>query len=109
AWLARDLFYLQWMKVRPVSSPLRKAFLYLGVFYISTSIVFRSALTSNMPDTAAFASWLAPFPLLRTWTEAQWEATSGMWLLALGAQICAAAVFADRKSTRLNSSHVKIS
>ena len=94
AWLARDLFYLQWMKVRPVSSPLRKAFLYLGVFYISISIVFRSALTSNMADTAAFASWLAPFPLLRTWTEAQWQAASGMWLLALVAQIGAAAVFA---------------
>lgn len=94
AWMARDLFYLQWMKIRPVRSPLRKAFLYLGVFYISTSIVFRSALTSNMPDTAAFASWLAPFALLRTWTEAQWEAASGMWLLALVAQVGAAAVFA---------------
>ena len=94
AWMARDLFYLQWMKVRPVHSPLRKAFLYLGVFYISTSIVFRSALTSNMPDSAAFASWLAPFPLLRTWTEAQWQAASGMWLLALVAQFGAAALFA---------------
>jgi hypothetical protein len=94
AWMARDLFYLQWMKVRPVRSPLRKAFLYLGVFYISTSIVFRSALTSNLPDTAAFAAWLAPFSLLRAWTEAQWEATSGMWLLALGAQLGVAAVFA---------------
>ena len=94
AWMARDLFYLQWMKIRPVRSPLRKAFLYLGVFYISTSIVFRSALTSNMADTAAFASWLAPFALLRTWTEAQWEAASGMWLLALVAQVGAAAVFA---------------
>jgi len=94
AWMARDLFYLQWMKVRPVRSPLRKAFLYLGVFYISTSIVFRSALTSAMADTAAFAAWLAPFPLLRTWTEAQWEAASGMWLLALVAQLSAAAAFA---------------
>jgi hypothetical protein len=94
AWMARDLFYLQWMKVRPVRSPLRKAFLYLGVFYLSTSIVFRSALTSNMPESAAFASWLAPFPLLRTWTEAQWQAASGMWLLALLAQFGAAALFA---------------
>jgi hypothetical protein len=94
AWMARDLFYLQWMKVRPVHSPLRKAFLYLGVFYISTSIVFRSALTSNMADTAAFAAWMGPFPLLRNWTEAQWEASSGMWLLALLAQISAAAAFA---------------
>lgn len=94
AWMARDLFYLQWMKVRPVHSPLRKAFLYLGVFYISTSIVFRSALTSNMADTAAFAAWMGPFPLLRTWTEAQWEASSGMWLLALLAQISTAAAFA---------------
>jgi len=93
-WMARDLFYLQWMKVRPVRSPLRKAFLYLGVFYISTSIVFRSAITSNMPDSAAFASWLAPFPLLRTWTEAQWQAASGMWLLSLVAQFGAAALFA---------------
>jgi hypothetical protein len=94
AWMARDLFYLQWMKVRPVRSPLRKAFLYLGVFYISTSIVFRSALTSNMPDTAAFAAWLAPFSLLRPWTEAQWEGALGMWLLALLAQLVAAAAFA---------------
>jgi hypothetical protein len=94
AWMARDLFYLQWMKIRPVRSPLRKAFLYLGVFYISTSIVFRGALTSAMPDTAAFAAWLGPFPLLRTWTEAQWETASGMWLLALVAQISAAAAFA---------------
>ena len=94
AWMARDLFYLQWMKVRPVRSPLRKAFLYLGVFYISTSIVFRGGLTSNMPDTAAFTAWLAPFPLLRPWTEAQWQATAGMWLLALGAQLGAAAFFA---------------
>jgi hypothetical protein len=94
AWMARDLFYLQWMKVRPVRSPIRKAFLYLGVFYISTSIVFRGGLTSNMPDTAAFTAWLAPFPLLRPWTEAQWQATAGMWLLALGAQLGAAAFFA---------------
>jgi hypothetical protein len=94
AWMARDLFYLQWMKVRPVRSPLRKAFLYLGVFYISTAIVFRTALTSAMADTAAFAAWLGPFPLLRTWTEAQWETASGMWFLALVAQLSAAAVFA---------------
>jgi hypothetical protein len=94
AWMARDLFYLQWMKIRPVRSPLRKAFLYLGVFYISTSIVFRGALTSAMADTAAFAAWLGPFPLLRKWTEAQWETASGMWLLALVAQLSAAAAFA---------------
>jgi hypothetical protein len=93
AWMARDLFYLQWMKVRPVRSPLRKAFLYLGVFYISTSIVFRSSLTSPAAD-AAFAAWLAPFPLLRTWTPAQWDAVSGMWLLALAAQLGTAAAFA---------------
>jgi hypothetical protein len=82
------------MKVRPVRSPLRKAFLYLGVFYISTSIVFRSALTSNVMGTVAFAAWLSPFPLLRRWTEAQWEGRAGMWLLALGAQIAAAVAFA---------------
>jgi hypothetical protein len=94
AWLARDLLYLQWMKIRPVRSPLRKAFLYLGVFYVSTSIVFRSSLTSTTADSAAFAAWLAPFPLLRSWTEAQWAAASGMWLLALVAQLGAAAAFA---------------
>jgi len=93
AWMARDLFYLQWMKIRPVRSSLGKAFLYLGVFYLSTSIVFRSALTSTNVD-AAFAACLVPFPLLRQWTEAQWNAAGGMWLLALGAQIGAAAVFA---------------
>jgi len=94
AWLARDLFYLQWMKVRPVRSPLRKAFLYLGVFYISTSIVFRGALASTAAAPAAFAAWLAPFSLLRTGTQAQWEDTAGMWLLALMAQFAAAAAFA---------------
>ncbi len=94
AWLARDLFYLQWMKVRPVHSPLRKAFLYLGVFYISASIVFRSALTSNVVGTAAFAAWLSPFPLLRTWTAAQWQDAAGMWLLALAGQLAAALGFA---------------
>jgi hypothetical protein len=93
AWVARDLFYLQWMKIRPVRSSLRKAFLYLGVFYLSTSIVFRSSLTSTNAD-AAFAACLVPFPLLRTWTEAQWNAAGGMWLLALVAQIGAAVVFA---------------
>jgi hypothetical protein len=93
AWMARDLFYLQWMKIRPVSSSLRKAFLYLGVFYLSASIVFRSALTATNSD-AAFAACMVPFPLLRTWTEAQWDAAGGMWLLALGAQVGAAVVFA---------------
>jgi len=93
AWVARDLFYLQWMKVSPVRSSLRKAFLYLGVFYLSTSIVFRSSLTSTNAD-AAFAAWLVPFPFLRTWTEAQWAAASGVWLLALVAQLGAAAAFA---------------
>ena len=93
AWMARDLFYLQWMKIRPVRSSLRKAFLYLGVFYLSTSIVFRSALTATNSD-AAFAACLVPFPLLRQWTEAQWDAAGGMWLLALGAQVGAAVVFA---------------
>ncbi len=92
AWMARDLFYLQWMKIRPVRSSLSKAFLYLGVFYLSSSIVFRSALTSTNVD-AAFAACLVPFPLLRTWTEAQWNA-AGMRLLALGAQVAVAVVFA---------------
>jgi hypothetical protein len=93
AWVARDLFYLQWMKIRPVRSALSKAILYLGVFYVSTSIVFRSSLTSTNAD-AAFAGWLVPFPLLRTWTEVRWDDTSGMWLLALVAQLAAAAGFA---------------
>jgi len=93
AWMARDLFYLQWMKIRPVRSPLRKAFLYLGVFYLSTSIVFRSAFNSANAD-AAFAACLMPFPLLRTWTEAGWNVAGAMWLLALVAQIGAAVVFA---------------
>jgi hypothetical protein len=85
AWVARDLFYLQWMKIRPVRSALRKAFLYLGVFYLSTSIVFHSA---------PFAAWLAPFPVL-TWAEAQRDAGTGLWLLiALAAQLGAAAAFA---------------
>ncbi len=92
AWMARDLSYLQWMKIRPVRSSLSKAFLYLGVFYLSTSIVFRSALTATNSD-AAFAACLVPFPLLHQWTEAQWDAAGGMWLLALGAQVGAAVVF----------------
>ncbi len=94
AWLARDLFYLQWMKVRPVRSPLRKAFLYLLVFYVSSSIVFRGSITSTLPDSAAFSAWLAPFALLRTWTNVEWNAASGMWLLALLVQFGAAAAFA---------------
>ena len=93
AWVARDLFYLQWMKIRPVRSSLRMAFLYLGVFYLSTSIVLRSSLASMNAD-AAFAAWLVPFPFLRPWTEAQWDIASGMWLLALVAQLGAAAAFA---------------
>ncbi len=93
AWMTRDLSYLQWMKIRPVRSSLSKAFLYLGVFYLSTSIVFRSALTATNSD-AAFAACLVPFPLLRQWSEAQWDAAGGMWLLALGAQVGAAVVFA---------------
>ena len=93
AWMARDLFYLQWMKIRPVRSSLSKAFLYLGVFYLSSSIVFRSALVATNSD-AAFAACLVPFPLLHQWAEAQWDAAGGMWLLALGAQVGAAVVFA---------------
>ena len=94
AWLARDLFYLQWMKIRPVRSPLRKAFLYLAVFYVSTSIVFRASLTSATADSAAFSAWFAPFVLLCTWTAVQWNAASGLWLLALLVQLAAAAAFA---------------
>jgi hypothetical protein len=94
AWLARDLFYLQWMKIRPVRSPLRKAFLYLAVFYVSTSVVFRSSFTSTMTDTAAFSLWFAPFVLLRTWTDVQRDSASGLWLLALLVQVGAAAAFA---------------
>jgi hypothetical protein len=94
AWLARDLFYLQWMKIRPVRSPWRKAFLYLLVFYVSTSIVFRSSFTSTLADSAAFSAWFAPFALLRSWTDIQWDAASGMWLLALLVQAAAAAAFA---------------
>jgi hypothetical protein len=93
AWVARDLFYLQWMKVRPVPSSLRKAFLYLAVFYISTSIVFRSTLASTNTN-AAFAAWFVPFPFLRTWMEQQWDAASGMVLMALLVQLAAAAAFA---------------
>lgn len=93
AWMARDLSYLQWMKIRPVRSALSKAFLYLGVFYLSAGIVFRSVLVSATPD-GAFAACLVPFPLLHQWTEAQWDAAGGMWLLALGAQVGAAVIFA---------------
>jgi hypothetical protein len=89
AWMARDLFYLQWMKIRPVRSPLSKAFLYLGVFYLSTSIVFRAGLTSA--GSAAFAAWLVPFPALLPWTEA---GAAGMWFIALVAQAASAAAFA---------------
>lgn len=92
AWMVRDLSYLQWMKIRPVRSSLSKAFLYLGVFYLSASIVFRSALAATNSD-AAFAACLVPFPLLHQWSEAQWDAAGGMWLLALGAQVGAAVVF----------------
>ena len=94
AWLARDLFYLQWMKIRAVRSPLRKAFLYLAVFYVSTSIVFRSSFTSTLADSAAFSAWFAPFVLLRTWTNVQWNAASGFWLLALLVQVASAVAFA---------------
>jgi hypothetical protein len=94
AWLARDLFYLQWMKVRPVRSPLRKAFLYLAVFYVSTSIVFRSSFTSLSPDSTAFSLWFAPFALLRTWTDIQWNNAAGLWLVALLVQLASAAAFA---------------
>jgi hypothetical protein len=95
AWVARDLFYLQWMKIRPVRSPLRQAFLYLAVFYVSASIVFRSSLTSTMTDTAAFAAWLAPFPFLRPWTDSQWDAAASMmWVLAFVVQLGAAGAFA---------------
>ena len=94
AWLARDLFYLQWMKLRPVRSPLRKAFLYLVVFYISVSILFRSSFTSISPDSAAFSLWFAPFALLRTWTENQWANTAGLWLVGLLVQLASAAGFA---------------
>ena len=94
AWLARDLFFLQWMKIRPVRSPLRKAFLYLAVFYVSTSIVFRSSFTSALADSAAFSSWFAPFALLRAWKDVEWNAASGLWLLALLVQLGSAAAFA---------------
>jgi hypothetical protein len=94
AWLARDLFYLQWMKIRPVRSPLRKAFLYLAVFYVSSSIVFRTSFTSTTADSAAVSAWFAPFALLRSWTDVQWNTASGLWLLALLVQVAAAAAFA---------------
>jgi hypothetical protein len=94
AWLARDLFYLQWMNVRPVRSPLRKAFLYLGVFYISTSIVFRTSMVSSPADSAAFSAWLAPFAALRGWNDTQWNSGNGAWLVALLVQAASAAGFA---------------
>jgi len=94
AWLARDLFYLQWMKLRPVRSPLRKAFLYLVVFYVSTSIVFRSSFTSVSPDSVVFSLWFAPFAMLRTWTDSQWANAAGLWLVALLVQLASAAAFA---------------
>jgi hypothetical protein len=92
AWLARDLLYLQWMKIRPVRTPLRKAFLYLAVFYVTASIVFRGAMTSG--DSAAFAAWLVPFPVAFPFTNATGESAPAMWLLALMAQFGAAAAFA---------------
>jgi hypothetical protein len=94
AWLARDLFYLQWMKVRPVRSPMRKALLYLGVFYVSSSIVFRSALGSVTTDSSAFSTWLAPFAILSTWSQEQWDHAAPMWFVALAVQIASAAAFA---------------
>ena len=92
AWVARDLFYIQWMKIRPVRSPLRKAFLYLFVFYLSIAIVFRSAL--NSVDTAAFVGWLAPFSAVLSWRDVHGNSAPAMWLMALMAQLVAAAAFA---------------
>ena len=94
AWLARDLFYLQWMNVRPVRSPMRKAFLYLGVFYISTSIVFRTAMASDATDAAAFSAWLAPFAALRPWTNVHEGPATGAWIVALLVQAASAIGFA---------------
>ena len=94
AWVGRDLFYLQWMKVRPVRTPLRKAFLYLAVFYISTSIVFRSTLTATPFDNSAFGAWLGPFSLVRMFARPQWYMAPGIWTVPFLAQLGAAALFA---------------
>jgi hypothetical protein len=94
AWVGRDLFFLQWMKVRPVRSPLRKAILYLFVFYISTSILFRSSITSALPQSAAAPACVTPLPLMRTWLGSDWEAALGVWLMALVMQLGAAGIFA---------------
>ena len=82
------------MKVRPGRAPLRKAFLYLLVFYISTSILFRSSFTSVLPESAAVPAFLTPLPVLRNWVGAQWDAAFGVLVTALVMQLGAAAFFA---------------
>ena len=94
AWVGRDLLFLQWMKVRPGRAPLRKAFLYLLVFYISTSILFRSSFTSALPESAAVPAFLTPLPVLRNWAGAHWDAAFGVLVTALVMPLGAAAFFA---------------
>lgn len=92
-WLARDLLYLQWMKVRTTRGSLRKAFLYLAVFYGSVAIILRAGLASSDPSQAAFTAWFSPFTLMRSLSMDSWEKAFGMWMFALAMQVGAAVLF----------------
>ena len=103
AWVARDLYYLQWMKMRATRSPLRKALLYLLIYYIAVSTLLRTGFASSEPNLLPFMSGFVPLPLLRDLRPNVWQPAVAMWIFALLMQVALAAVFLYFKRGELRS------
>ncbi|MBI3662731.1 MAG: hypothetical protein HY234_06750 [Acidobacteria bacterium] len=92
-WVVRDLLYLQWMNLTRIRRPLTMGFVYLIVFYASTSILFFALDLYDTPRRQAITSFFSPAAALGL-TGKQWTGVEPWWLLAMFGQVAAAAVFA---------------
>ena len=91
-WIARDLLYLQWMKLRRGRRPLVTGVLYLVVFYICAGALF-VPLGWYGPRGARYATIFVPFHAFQLNSET-WMLASGAWIVALILLLLEALLFA---------------
>lgn len=89
AWVARDILYLQWMRLRSSANPLRKAVIYMMVFYAAAN----STALFGAHSSLAQLTILTPGAALALDVRQIGEA-GGTLLFALFGQVAACGLFA---------------
>jgi len=99
-WLVRDLLYFQWINLTRIRRPLTMGFLYLLVFYVSTTILFVTFDLYDTPRGQAVTAIFAPAPAF-VLTAKDWTDQRSLWILALLCQVLVAGFLAFLQRQKL--------